>query len=127
LNDNAKELDEIMDEMKYDQSYDDMLQYLSVVGSFNLAGGTFSEWYDMSSLATAESIQLDFKFLDSITPSLNPDLGSNFQSLLMNLWKEDKTDIVETVKIDGIPNYLPIKLSILGKACAGKRTIAKQL
>jgi hypothetical protein len=43
----------------------------------------------------------------------------------LNLWKEDKTDVVETVQEAGIPHHLTLKLCLLGKACAGKRTIAK--
>jgi len=44
----------------------------------------------------------------------------------MSLREEDTTkDVgIETYK-DEIPNYLPLKLSLIGKSFAGKKTIAK--
>ena len=49
--------------------------------------------------------------------------------ILMNLWKEDKTDksMRIPIKEEGIPNYLPLKLCLLGRKFAGKRTVAKQI
>jgi hypothetical protein len=32
---------------------------------------------------------------------------------------------VETFTIEGIPHYLPLKLALLGKCYAGKKTVAK--
>ena len=44
LKDEKKHLDEILQVVKYDECYNDMLQYLSYTGIFNLANGTFKEW-----------------------------------------------------------------------------------
>lgn len=127
LNDNTKKIEEVLDQMRYDQSYADLLEYLSVAGMFNLANGNFTEWNDIQNIGLHEGLQIDFQFLDSLIPSSNPDLGRNLQSLLLNIWKEDLTEKGETPYYQGIPHHLTLKLCLLGKASAGKRTIAKSL
>ena len=42
--------------MKYDPAYDDMLQYLSVGGMFNLTDGSFPEWYTLRELGLEEGL-----------------------------------------------------------------------
>lgn len=44
-------LEDILDQMMYDRAYEDMLQYLSVSGMFNLSFGEFQEWNDINKLA----------------------------------------------------------------------------
>jgi hypothetical protein len=48
--------------------------------------------------------------------------------LLSDLWKEDKTSIPAEDKLEeGIPNYLTLKLCMLGYPYSGKRTVSKAL
>ena len=45
LQDNSKKIQEVLDDMKNDPAYEDLLQYLSVTGMFNLNTGDFTfEW-----------------------------------------------------------------------------------
>ena len=129
LQDNSKQLENILDEMKYDPAYEDLLQYLGVSGMFNLAAQSFnSEWSYINQINALEGLNLNFEFLESLIPPSNPELGRNLQQLLLNLWNEDKTDKdypIHSQKDEGIPHYLPVKLCLLGKRFAGKRTIAK--
>lgn len=112
--------------MKYDQSYEDLLQYLSATGMFNL--NSFNEWNDdLKSMSMTEGINLDFSFLESLIPWANPELGRSLQSLLLNIFKEDRIDKEESLKVESIPHYLPVKMCLLGKSMSGKRTIAKQI
>jgi len=46
-------------------------------------------------------------------------------SLLKEQNEESKT--AESTYATGIPHHLTLKLVLLGRACAGKRTIAKQI
>ena len=46
--------------MKYDKAYEDMLQYLSVSGHFNLATGDFNEWHQFTDLGALDNIKIDF-------------------------------------------------------------------
>jgi hypothetical protein len=47
VNDYNKKIEDVLDEMKYDQSYADLLEYLSVVGMFNISNSNFGEWTDI--------------------------------------------------------------------------------
>jgi hypothetical protein len=47
---NKRSLEDILDALKYDATYEDLLQYLSVSGIFNLTQGLFPEWADINRL-----------------------------------------------------------------------------
>ena len=64
--------------MKYDPAYEDLLQYLSVSGMFNLASDVFnSEWSHINDISALEGLNFNFEFLDSLIPPSNPELGRN--------------------------------------------------
>jgi hypothetical protein len=66
--------------------------------------------------------------MNSLTPLQNPELGRSLNNLLSDLWKEDKTSIPAEDKLEeGIPNYLTLKLCMLGYPYSGKRTVSKAL
>jgi hypothetical protein len=50
LDDPKKTLDQVLEAMKYDSAYEDMLQYLAITGIFNITSGDFKEWYDIKGL-----------------------------------------------------------------------------
>lgn len=50
LDDPKKSLDQILEAMKYDSAYEDMLQYLAISGIFNITQGDFKEWFDIKGL-----------------------------------------------------------------------------
>lgn len=85
----------------------------------------------MSEINFLEGIKMDFQFLDSLIPPVNPELGRNLKQLLMDLWKVDsclKSNKEDEMTVEeGIPHHLPLKLCILGRKYAGKRTVAKQI
>lgn len=61
LTDFSKDLGDLLDEMKYDPSYEDLLQYLSVSGSFNVTGSGYeAEWNQMKTLNALEGLNIDF-------------------------------------------------------------------
>lgn len=47
LDDPKRSLEEILEVMKYDTAYEDLLQYFSISGIFNLTHGDFHEWNDI--------------------------------------------------------------------------------
>lgn len=63
--------------------------------------------------------------IECLIPRQNPALGRMLHSLLKGESEETKTP--ETTYATGIPHHLTLKLVLLGRACAGKRTIAKQI
>ncbi len=115
--------------MKYDPAYEDLLQYLSVTGMFNLDSEAFKiEWNSINDLNLLEGLNINFEFLESLIPSSNPELGRSLQQLLLGLFTEERTEKsfkIGAQKDEGIPHHLPIKLCLLGRRYAGKRTIAK--
>lgn len=123
--DQEKAIEDFIDEVRYDKPYEDLLQYLSVSGTFNLSFGGLNEWNDILTLASSEGINLDFQFLESPTPAANPELGDHFQRLLDSLWAEDRTDRLSIVLEAGLPMHLQLKLALLGRQYSGKRTLAK--
>ena len=78
LQDNSKQLENILDEMKYDPAYEDLLQYLGVSGMFNLATQAFYlEWGHINEINALEGLDFNFEFLESLIPPSNPELGRN--------------------------------------------------
>ena len=140
LTDPNIQVQDLLDEMKTDPAYEDLLEYLSVSGMFNLNTGLFDfEWNQMSDLIRVESLSLDFQFLDSLIPPSNPLLGRTLNQLLrlfsgLDNGEESKTTpaghgaygSLECEK-DNVPQYMPLKLCLLGKKFGGKRTLAKQI
>ncbi|CDW87464.1 mitogen-activated protein kinase organizer [Stylonychia lemnae] len=128
LQDPTKNLESILDEMKFDPAYEDLLQYLSVTGIFNLNQGDHAPYWNQ--MLDLNSFDFDFKFLDSLIPPHNPELGRNLKQILSSLWQTEQPDNLEESKLEetiGIPHHLPLKLCILGKKYGGKRTVAKQI
>lgn len=70
-------------------------------------------------------IGVDHSVIECLIPRQNPALGRMLHSLLKGESEETKTP--ETTYATGIPHHLTLKLVLLGRACAGKRTIAKQI
>jgi asparagine synthetase B (glutamine-hydrolysing) len=67
---------------------------------------------------------VDSSVIESLIPRQNPTLGRMLHSLLKEQSEESKT--AETIAYaTGIPHHLTLKLVLLGRACAGKRTVAK--
>lgn len=60
INDPTKPLEDILDIVKYDSSYEDMMSYLTGSGMFNLNCGIFSEWNTISDLSKLEGLNFDF-------------------------------------------------------------------
>jgi hypothetical protein len=53
LDDPKRSLEEILEVMKNDPAYEDLLQYFGISGIFNLTDGEFPEWGDMKRLMTS--------------------------------------------------------------------------
>jgi hypothetical protein len=66
---------------------------------------------------------VDSTVIESLIPRQNPTLGRMLHTLLKEPSEESKT--TEPVYATGIPHHLTLKLVLLGRACAGKRTVAK--
>lgn len=81
LEDPRRSLDEILDVLKYDATYEDLLQYLSISGIFNLTQGDFPEWGDIQRLMTQFS-QLNPFIVESLIPHHNPGMGRMLASLI---------------------------------------------
>lgn len=62
-----KTLEDVLEAMKYDPAYEDLLQYLSISGIFNITQGDFPEWFDLKKLLST-SPGVDTSILDSLIP-----------------------------------------------------------
>jgi len=81
LDDPKRTIEEVLDAMKYDTAYEDLLQYLSISGIFNLTQGDFAEWADIKSLMSSFA-QINPFVIDSLIPHQNPALGRILSQLL---------------------------------------------
>ena len=124
MDDPKKTLEQVLEAMKYDSAYEDMLQYLAITGIFNITSGDFKEWYDIKGLLSQSALGIDISVLKSLIPRQNPNLGRILQQLLKSEGVEESKSS-EHAYATGIPHHLTLKLVLLGRACAGKRTIAK--
>lgn len=88
LDDPKKSLDQIIEAMKYDSAYEDMLQYLGISGIFNITQGDFKEWFDIKSLLQQSGMGVDSSVIECLIPRQNPILGR----MLHNLLKEQNEE-----------------------------------
>lgn len=47
IEDTKKPIEEVLDVVRYEQPYSDLLEYLGVTGIFNLTDGRFKEWEEI--------------------------------------------------------------------------------
>ena len=124
LEDLKRPIDEVLEAVKDEQCHSDMLEYMTATGIFNLADGNrFREWSEFSDILSSQTT-LDSSVLEQPVPPPNPNLGAH---LLKYLNKENASSTSKSLHAEGVPSYLNLKLCILGRSCAGKRTLAKQL
>jgi len=84
----SRQVQEILQTMKEDPAFMDMLSYLSVSQPFNLT--SLPEWGDIGQFSSQfESV--DFQFLNSFLPCQDSDLGRCFENMLYNMFKGDKS------------------------------------
>lgn len=61
LLDPTKQIEDILDDMKFDPAYEDLLQYLSVTGMFNLQlEGFNAEWGEFQNINFLEGLDMNF-------------------------------------------------------------------
>ena len=135
LEDPKRPIDEVLETIRGEQTYADLLEYLSVAGIFNLTDGRFEEWEEIRAFVKPQrGLHFDFDHLTQRYPPSNPQIGSTIFSILNQSKQEATASLakIEEEKKEGappplppIPHYLSVKLCILGKACSGKRTISK--
>ena len=110
--------------MQHDQAYNDLIEYMGVNGQFNLAlPDLIPEWDSFKDIVEKCCPEMGYEFLDSLLPVVNPYLSSMVQDLYFLPKEELKTQVED----QDFPHHLPIKVCLLGRAFAGKRTSARKL
>lgn len=82
LEDLKRPIDEVLDVIKGEQCHNDMLEYMSATGIFNLTDGArFEEWNEFGEFI-ASSTTLDASVLQQVVPPVNPQMGTHLHKIL---------------------------------------------
>ena len=124
LEDAKQPIDRVIDVVKNEQCYSDMLEYLSTSGIFNLTEAN-QEWiqFPLNIASTLKKLDINSQIFKHKHSPANPDIGTMISQFMNSDVKEEKKEDLAI----GLPHYLTLKLCLLGRSCAGKRTISKQI